>query len=118
MTTHTYDSGLIGNCSYIAHIQKNTNISWLCLPRFDSDFVFGGMLDQERGGEFTILPESGDFQSTQRYLENTECVEKTQWSIGVALPGAFGVKAKADSHESRSCHRGRLFSEWLRKISD
>lgn len=75
MTTHTYDSGLIGNCSYIAHIQKNTNISWLCLPRFDSDFVFGGMLDQERGGEFTILPESGEFQSSQRYLENTNILE-------------------------------------------
>ncbi|EKB47792.1 glycoside hydrolase family 15 protein [Cecembia lonarensis] len=75
MKKHIYDSGLIGNCSYIAHVQKNTNISWLCLPRFDSDFIFGGMLDQEKGGEFTILPESSDFESTQSYVENTNILE-------------------------------------------
>ncbi|GMQ33936.1 glycoside hydrolase family 15 protein [Algoriphagus taiwanensis] len=76
MNSHIYDSGLIGNCSYIAHIQKNTNVSWLCFPRFDSDFVFGSMLDKERGGEFTILPEE-DFESTQNYLENTNILETT-----------------------------------------
>lgn len=71
MEKHLYDSGLIGNCSFIAHIQKNTNISWLCMPRFDSDFLFGGILDKEKGGEFTILPEYGEFESSQTYLENT-----------------------------------------------
>ncbi|WP_026951999.1 glycoside hydrolase family 15 protein [Algoriphagus mannitolivorans] len=75
MEKHLYDSGLIGNCSFIAHIQKNTNISWLCMPRFDSDFLFGGILDKEKGGEFTILPESGEFESSQAYLENTNILE-------------------------------------------
>jgi len=58
MDKHLYESGLIGNCAYIAHIEKDTNISWLCMPRFDSDFIFGGMLDREKGGKFTILPAS------------------------------------------------------------
>ncbi|MDX5340156.1 MAG: glycoside hydrolase family 15 protein [Cyclobacteriaceae bacterium] len=75
MEKHLYDSGLIGNCSFIAHIQKNTNISWLCMPRFDSDFLFGGLLDKEKGGEFTILPEAGEFESHQAYLENTNILE-------------------------------------------
>jgi GH15 family glucan-1,4-alpha-glucosidase len=75
MEKHLYDSGLVGNCSFIAHIQKNTNISWLCMPRFDSDFLFGGMLDKEKGGEFTILPESEHFEATQSYLENTNILE-------------------------------------------
>ena len=75
MEKHLYDSGLIGNCAYIAHVQKNTNISWLCMPRFDSDFLFGGMLDKEKGGEFTVLPESGKFESVQAYLENTNILE-------------------------------------------
>lgn len=75
MSKHTYDSGLIGNCAYIAHIEKNSNISWLCMPRFDSDFIFGGMLDREKGGKFTILPESGEFDSTQHYVENTNILE-------------------------------------------
>ncbi len=75
MSKHTYESGLIGNCAYIAHIEKDTNVSWLCFPRFDSDFIFGGMLDREKGGEFTILPESGKFQSSQSYLENTNVLQ-------------------------------------------
>jgi GH15 family glucan-1,4-alpha-glucosidase len=67
---HTYQTGIIGNCSFIAHIDKTTNISWLCLPRFDSSFVFGGLLDKEKGGAFSILPE-GIFETRQYYLENT-----------------------------------------------
>lgn len=70
MQRHTYESGLIGNCSYLAHVHKDTNISWLCWPRFDSSFVFGSLLDQQKGGEFSILP-NGEFHSTQRYIENT-----------------------------------------------
>ncbi len=77
MTKHTYDSGLIGNCAFIAHVQKSTNISWLCFPRFDSDFIFGGMLDVKKGGEFTILPESGEYESTQAYVENTNVLKTT-----------------------------------------
>lgn len=75
MEKHTYGTGLIGNCSYIAHIEKNTNISWLCLPRFDSDFLFGSMLDKEKGGEFTVLPQNGGYTSRQEYMENTNILE-------------------------------------------
>lgn len=76
MEKHTYQTGIIGNCSYLAHVHKNTNIEWLCLPRFDSSFIFGGLLDKDKGGEFSILP-AGEFQSKQYYLENTNvlCTE-------------------------------------------
>lgn len=76
MEKHTYQTGIIGNCSYIAHVHLNTNISWLCWPKFDSSFVFGGMLDEDKGGEFSIKP-SGAFESRQYYLENTNilCTE-------------------------------------------
>ncbi len=73
MSKHSYSSGIIGNCAFVAHVNKDTNISWLCLPRFDSDFVFGGMLDKERGGEFSILPD-GAYTATQHYLENTNVI--------------------------------------------
>ncbi len=36
----------------------------------DSSFVFGSLLDENRGGEFIIIPE-GKFTTKQRYLENT-----------------------------------------------
>jgi len=70
MGRHTYNTGIIGNCAFLAHIGKNTNIEWLCWPRFDSTFIFGGLLDKKKGGEFSILPE-GKFTSHQYYLENT-----------------------------------------------
>lgn len=70
MYNKTYQSGIIGNCAFMAHIQRDTNISWLCWPRFDSSFVFGGLLDDDKGGEFSVLPH-GEFTSKQYYIENT-----------------------------------------------
>jgi GH15 family glucan-1,4-alpha-glucosidase len=76
MDRHTYQTGIIGNCAYLAHINKNTNVDWLCWPRFDSSFVFGGLLDEDKGGEFSIRPD-GEYESRQFYLENTNilCTE-------------------------------------------
>ncbi|WP_114937864.1 glycoside hydrolase family 15 protein [Mucilaginibacter endophyticus] len=70
MSKHTYDTGIIGNCAFLAHINKNTNVDWLCWPRFDSTFIFGGLLDKKKGGEFSIRPE-GEYTTEQHYLENT-----------------------------------------------
>jgi GH15 family glucan-1,4-alpha-glucosidase len=67
---HLYQTGIIGNCGFIAHVNLNTNIDWLCWPRFDSSFVFGGLLDKKQGGTFSILP-SGAYTSRQYYIENT-----------------------------------------------
>jgi len=78
MDKHLYQTGIIGNCAFLAHVHKNTNISWLCWPRFDSSFILGSLLDKEKGGEFSILP-SGEYTSNQFYLENTNvlCTEIT-----------------------------------------
>lgn len=73
---HLYSSGIIGNCSFIAHVGMDTNISWLCWPRFDSSFVLGSLLDKDKGGTYSILPD-GAFTSKQYYIENTNilCTE-------------------------------------------
>lgn len=79
---HTYDYGVIGNCAFTAHIHKNSNIDWMCWPRFDSSFIFGKLLDDEKGGEFSILPSDGIKHSEQYYTENTNilCTEITSAS--------------------------------------
>jgi GH15 family glucan-1,4-alpha-glucosidase len=78
MERHTYQTGIIGNCAFLAHINKNTNVDWLCWPRMDSSFIFGGLLDKNKGGEFSILP-AHEFTSRQYYLDNTNvlCTEIT-----------------------------------------
>nr|HMR07897.1 DUF5911 domain-containing protein [Polyangiaceae bacterium] len=62
---------LIGNCSYQALLDDRARVVWMCLPRFDSSFVFGSLLDESRGGRFEIEPARGDFAVTQSYLPNT-----------------------------------------------
>lgn len=70
-TKHIYNSGIIGNCAYIAHVNKDTNISWLCWPTFQDSYIFGGLLDEKLGGRFDILPAGEKYHSEQYYKENT-----------------------------------------------
>ncbi|MEM1320422.1 MAG: glycoside hydrolase family 15 protein [Bacteroidota bacterium] len=74
---HKYDYGIIGNCAYLALIDKQANMGWLCWPRFDSSFIFGGLLDEKKGGSFRICPEWDTFQSHQAYHFNTNVLETT-----------------------------------------
>ncbi len=61
--------GLIGNCSYNA-LLAGGSVEWLCWPRPDSSFVFGPLLDRERGGTFVVQGvDTPDVR--QEYLENT-----------------------------------------------
>jgi GH15 family glucan-1,4-alpha-glucosidase len=71
--------GVIGNCSYMAYIDTEARVQWLCMPRFDSSFLFGGLLDKENGGEFSISPVTDRFSTRQYYLKNTNilCTEFT-----------------------------------------
>jgi len=77
MSIHKYNLGIIGNCSYLAYIDTHADIKWMCMPRFDSSFLFGSLLDEERGGHFYIKPDTDNFESSQYYLQNTNvlCTE-------------------------------------------
>jgi GH15 family glucan-1,4-alpha-glucosidase len=61
--------GLVGNCSYNALISAGS-VEWLCWPRPDSSFVFGRLLDRERGGVFAVEA-VGAADVHQEYIENT-----------------------------------------------
>lgn len=79
---HKYNLGLIGNGSFLAYIGMNTNIAWMCMPRFDSSFLFGSLLDHEKGGNFQIVSQDSDVSYEQYYMENTNilCTEVTSYS--------------------------------------
>ena len=77
MEKHTYDMGVIGNCAYMAYIDRKASVQWMCWPRFDSSFIFGKLLDDKKGGEFSIIPNSDYYDTKQYYTENTNilCTE-------------------------------------------
>ncbi len=77
MKKHTYNFGIVGNCAFLAGIDKSTNVVWQCWPRFDSSFIFGSLLDSKKGGEFSIKPFESEYFSDQYYIENTNilCTE-------------------------------------------
>ena len=77
---HYYRLGIVGNCSYIAYIDDEAAVRWLCMPRFDSSFLFGSLLDPHKGGRFSIhVPEP--FSTRQRYAENTNILH-TDFQMG------------------------------------
>jgi GH15 family glucan-1,4-alpha-glucosidase len=78
MDKHTYNFGLIGNCSFLALIGKDSNIEWMCLPRFDSSFVFGSLIaGREKGGEFSVKPCRTNYSSSHEYIPNTNVLQTT-----------------------------------------
>lgn len=79
MAKHKYNFGVIGNCSYLAYVDMHADIKWMCLPRFDSSFLFGSLLDEEKGGHFYVRPATDNYESKQYYLPNTNvlCTEFT-----------------------------------------
>jgi pentatricopeptide repeat protein len=66
--------GIVGNCSFSALVDHEGRIGWCCLPRFDSDPVFHGLLgapqDASDDGVFSIELE-GLKHSEQEYEPNT-----------------------------------------------
>lgn len=83
---HRYNLGVIGNCQYLAYIDTESSVSWMCWPQMDSGFIFGHLLDKNKGGRFQIVPQT-NYKSTQRYVVNT-CILVTSFECE---DGAFEV---------------------------
>ena len=77
MKRHRYDLGIVGNCAYLGYIDTSANVKWLCMPRFDSSFLFGSLLDEQKGGNFWVRPAAPGYKCKQYYLPNTNilCTE-------------------------------------------
>jgi GH15 family glucan-1,4-alpha-glucosidase len=64
------DHGIIGDLHTAALVATDGTIDWLCLPAFDSPSVFASILDDQRGGNFS-LRSAGYTRSQQLYLPGT-----------------------------------------------
>ncbi|OLF14232.1 glycoside hydrolase family 15 [Actinophytocola xinjiangensis] len=103
------DLGLIGDGTTAALVGLDGSIPWLCLPRFDSDPLFRGLLDPVRGGHFTIQPE-GLVEARQRYEPDTAVlITDLVGATGrVRLSDALTLRPGADLSDDISAARGEL----------
>ena len=64
------DHGIMGDLHTAALVATDGTIDWLCLPAFDSPSVFASILDDQRGGNFSLRPAEYT-RSQQLYLPGT-----------------------------------------------
>ncbi|HKC85867.1 MAG TPA: trehalase-like domain-containing protein, partial [Blastocatellia bacterium] len=103
------DHGLIGDGSTAALVGRDSAISWMCAPRFDSPPLFCRILDARRGGAFTIAPE-GMIESRQYYEPDTAVlVTEMRGPAGsVRVTDALTLRQGADLTEDAAASRGEL----------
>jgi GH15 family glucan-1,4-alpha-glucosidase len=63
--------GIIGDLHTVALVGMNGSIDWFCFPYFDSPSVFAAILDEKRGGHFSIFPTCDGISYKQFYWPET-----------------------------------------------
>lgn len=63
--------GIIGDLNTVALIGIDGSIDYMCFPDFDSPSIFAALLDDEKGGHFSIRPASENCNTKQLYLPDT-----------------------------------------------
>jgi GH15 family glucan-1,4-alpha-glucosidase len=94
--------GMIGNCAYSALIDKTGRLLWCCLPRFDGDPVFNGLLDASEDGAHWSF-ELEDFERSEQQYEPNTAVLRTR------LYDRRGQGIEISDFAPRFWSRGRMF---------
>lgn len=55
----------------IALVSLTGSIDFMCFPDFDSPSIFAGMLDKNKGGHFSVVPQFKSFKTKQLYIPGT-----------------------------------------------
>ncbi len=71
------DYALIGDCHSAALVGRDGAIDWACFPRFDSPSSFARILDDARGGHFTVAPAGGAIATSRAYIPETNVLVTT-----------------------------------------
>lgn len=105
MNTHFKQSlnlGMVGNCAYSALIDREARLVWSCLPRFDGDPVFNGLLDNTDNGSWWAF-ELEDFERSEQEYEPNTAVLRTR------LYDRKGQGIEITDFAPRFWSRGRMF---------
>jgi GH15 family glucan-1,4-alpha-glucosidase len=72
------EHGIVGNLDTAALVATDGTIDFMCWPHMDSPTVFAGLLDPDKGGEFTVEPELDHARTIQLYVPETNIL-MTRW---------------------------------------
>jgi GH15 family glucan-1,4-alpha-glucosidase len=77
------DYGIIGDLHSIALVGLDGAIDWMCMPHIDSPSIFGALLDDEKGGRFSISPTDA-WNSVAEYIRGTNILQ-TRFRTGTGI---------------------------------
>src|SRR5690242_3659486 len=103
------DLGLIGDGATAALVGLDGSIPWMCVPDFDSEPLFCGLLDHQRGGDFTLTLEG--LQEARQHYEPDTGVLVTELRSGagiVRLTDALALRSGADLNDDAASARAEL----------
>lgn len=104
------DHGIIGDMHTAALVGMDGSIDWFCFPFFDSPSVFAAILDDEKGGCFSIAPSTEGAACKQFYWPETN-VLTTQFL------SAEGVGEVTDFMPVGAAAREFGYHEIVRRVS-
>jgi len=100
------DYALLSDCHSGALVSRDGSIDWCAFHRFEARPVFARLLDWKKGGFFEIAP-TGEYESSRRYLPNTNVLETRFETPGgvVTLTDALVVRVEEGHPDHRLVRR-------------
>src|SRR5207253_10015375 len=74
------DYGRMADLCSAALVSKQGSIDRMCLPRFDSPWVFGRLLDWDRGGFLQLTPADAGATMFRQYRRDSNVLQ-TIWTL-------------------------------------
>src|SRR5262245_62592435 len=103
------DLGLIGDGATTALVGRDGSVPWLCVPGFDAEPLFCGLLDHARGGRFSVTPE-GLLEAGQLYGADAGVLRSELRTVSgvVRITDALVLRSRADLTDDAPADRGEL----------
>ncbi len=99
--------GLIGNMHSAALVGRDGAIDWLCMPSFDSPAIFSAILDDEKGGSFSITSDDAHDRRQIYFPETNVLTSRFSGDHSVAqITDFMPIGAQDDSFGNPSASSG------------
>ena len=92
------DYGLIGDSRTAALASSDGSLDWLCVPRFDSEPVFGSLVGGPAAGAFRLGPAEPAPVVERRYREHSATLQTTWATPGGRLTLTEGMVSEVADH--------------------